>query len=214
MDESKAAPPADAAADGWFEGSGQVGGGGTDAAITNAAAGILGSAAMQRAPWLGAALTKLSGALSLSKHMGTLQYGPWGDLMMPTTGYGRPSALELKSRVVTNVGAFGGNYVTVGSGLTVLSILFHPLLLFLGAGLFYGFRRAQTDEAVVIAGRTLSTREKSAGMMALSAVVILLTGALQTVLWIMCFVLAVITVHASLRVPPTVSAQAAVENIV
>ena len=128
-----------------------------------------------RAPFLKPMMDRVTSMVPSTEK---LQYGAWGEFMMPADGYGRPTPMELRGKFMTNVGQFSGNYLSFGSGLSVLAIFFHPFLLFLGIGLFFGFRRAQSPEPMVLMGRTLSGAEKSTGMVAIAITTILVTGAL------------------------------------
>ncbi len=47
------------------------------------------------------------------------------------------------------------NYLTLGSGLSVAGVFFHPMLLMLIGVLYYAHRRAQSDEPIVVMGRQL-----------------------------------------------------------
>ena len=109
----------------WFEsssgaaasseagGDSSAGGGGTTAAdpqnaVTNAAAGMLGAAVLDKVPGLRTGINKVSSALNLSEHYKQLNYGPWGDFLMPSGGYKRPNAAELRGKVMTNLSSYGG----------------------------------------------------------------------------------------------------------
>lgn len=202
MDESQASSTDNSE---WISAGG---GASTEDAMANAAYGVLASSVMQRLPApVVAALSKASNALSISNHAKNLQYGPWGEFIMPAGGYKRPEPTTLHSKVLTNFGAYGGNYLTTGGVLTTMSILFHPMLLFLGVLLFFGHRRSQSDEAIVVAGRTLSQQEKSIGMGIITVGTVLLSGALSTMLWILMFVGFIVTLHASFHEPPVATAQ-------
>ena len=108
----------------WFEsssgaaasseaGGGSSADGGTTAAdpqnaVTNAAAGMLGAAVLDKVPGLRTGINKVSSALNLSEHYKQLNYGPWGDFLMPSGGYKRPNAAELRGKVMTNLSSYGG----------------------------------------------------------------------------------------------------------
>ena len=77
-------------------------------AVANAAAGMLGGVLMDKVPMLGTAVNKLTSTLNISENMKQLTYGPWGDFLMPTGGYSRPTPQELRGKVMTNVGSYGG----------------------------------------------------------------------------------------------------------
>ena len=77
-------------------------------AVANAAAGMLGAAVMDKVPFLGAAMSRVSSTLNINEQMKQLQYGPWGDFLMPAGGYTRPSTQELRGKVMTNVASYGG----------------------------------------------------------------------------------------------------------
>ena len=154
-------------------------------AVANAAAGMLGGVLMEKVPMLGHALNKVTSTLNISENMKQLTYGPWGDFLMPAGGYSRPTPQELRGKVMTNVGSYGGcvrdplssharqppprhgtplttgitvwhrNYLTLGSGLSVAGIFFHPTLLLLIGVLYYAHRRSQSEEQIVVMSRTL-----------------------------------------------------------
>lgn len=182
----------------WFT-AGVAGGG--EAAVTNAAAGLLSAAVFQRVPVLGAVAERIGRTLNLTTHAQSLTYGPWSDFMMPSGGYKMPRAMELRTKVMANASTFGGNYLSMGTGLSVVGVFFHPFLLFLGIALFFGFRRAQSEQPVVMAGRTLSSVEKSSGMLIVTVLTVLLTGALETMVWIIGFAALIAGTHASFREP-------------
>ena len=165
-------------------------------AVANAAAGMLGVWLTEKVPFVGTLVNKVSGTLNINEQMKQLQYGPWGDFLMPAGGYSRPTAQELRGKVMTNVGSYGGyvlcctprasggagcvccvhgcasvqliarasvlgaggarrNYLTLGSGLSVAGVFFHPMLLMLIGVLYYANRRIQGDEPIVVMGRQL-----------------------------------------------------------
>ena len=76
--------------------------------MTNAAAGMLGAAVLDKVPGLRTGINKVSSALNLSEHYKQLNYGPWGDFLMPSGGYKRPNAAELRGKVMTNLSSYGG----------------------------------------------------------------------------------------------------------
>jgi hypothetical protein len=123
------------------------------------------------------------------------------------------------------------NYLTLGSGLSVAGVFFHPMLLLLIGVLYYAHRRAQSDDAIVVMGRELGCKcfaapsdcllrplrgwtdtgclaaasraatEKNAGMIVLTITMVLITGALETILWIFGFAAMIIAAHAATHVP-------------
>lgn len=47
------------------------------------------------------------------------------------------------------------NYLTLGSGLSVAGVFFHPMLLMVIGVLYYAHRRAQSEDPIVVMGRQL-----------------------------------------------------------
>ena len=69
---------------------------------------MLGAAVLAKVPGLRTGINKVSSALNLSEHYKQLNYGPWGDFLMPSGGYKRPNAAELRGKVMTNLSSYGG----------------------------------------------------------------------------------------------------------
>ena len=69
---------------------------------------MLGVWLTEKVPFVGTMASRVSGTLNINEQMKQLQYGPWGDFLMPAGGYSRPTAQELRGKVMTNVGSYGG----------------------------------------------------------------------------------------------------------
>ena len=69
---------------------------------------MLGAWMTDKVPFVGTMVSKVSGTMNVSEQMKQLQYGPWGDFLMPAGGYSRPTAQELRGKVMTDVGSYGG----------------------------------------------------------------------------------------------------------
>ena len=101
-------------------------------------AAAVGGAALNEAlanrPWIGEMVARVkerAAGLGLQE----AKTGPWGEFMSPEGGYKRPAVTTLRPTVLANVQAYSGNYLRMGAGWTVVSVLFHPFLLFVGAAL-------------------------------------------------------------------------------
>ena len=143
--------------------------------------------------------------LSASIRQSLSQRRPWLELV-DRSAISRPDSLaDAYSRIRRNIPYFKVNYVTIVSVVLALSLLSHPLSLLVllclfGAWIFlYLFR--QSDQPLVVLGRTFSDREMLAVLVILTIVVVFLTsvGSLLTTALMIGF--GIVCLHGAFRAP-------------
>ena len=68
----------------------------------------------------------------------------------------------------------------MGAGWCVVSVLFHPFLLFVGAAIYMVSRHVLGDREITVAGRTLSMPEKKIGVAGVTVSAVLLVRPLPS----------------------------------
>ncbi|XP_059457323.1 PRA1 family protein B3-like [Corylus avellana] len=143
--------------------------------------------------------------ISSSIRHGFSQRRPWYELV-DRSAMTRPESLtEAYSRIRKNLGYFRVNYLTFLALVLALSLLSHPISLFvllslLGAWTFlYLFR--QSDQPLVILGRTFSDRETLLGLSLLTIIVVFLTTVGSLLISALMVGFAIVCAHGAFRVP-------------
>ncbi|XP_047323053.1 PRA1 family protein B3-like [Impatiens glandulifera] len=143
--------------------------------------------------------------LSSSVRQGFAHRRPWYELV-ERNSIARPDNLsEAVFRIRRNLSYFRVNYITVIASVLAISLISHPfslllLLCLLAAWLFlYMFR--QSDQPLVIFGRTFSDRE-TLGILVLSTIIVVFLTSIGSLLISGVLVgFAVVCAHGAFRIP-------------
>jgi hypothetical protein len=143
--------------------------------------------------------------ISSSIRHGFSQRRPWYEVV-DRSAMTRPESLtEAYSRIRKNLSYFRVNYLTFLALVLALSLLSHPisllvLLSLLAAWTFlYLFR--QSDQPLVILGRTFSDRETLLGLSLLTIIVVFLTTVGSLLISALMVGFAIVCAHGAFRVP-------------
>ncbi|XP_041027210.1 PRA1 family protein B1-like [Juglans microcarpa x Juglans regia] len=130
---------------------------------------------------------------------------PWSE-MVDRSSMARPDSLtEAYSRIRKNLSYFRVNYLTLLALVLALSLLSHPfslvvLLSLLAAWAFlYVFR--QSDQPLIVLGRTFSDRETLLGLCLLTVIVIFLTSVGSLLISALMIGFSIICAHGAFMVP-------------
>lgn len=133
------------------------------------------------------------------------QRRPWYELV-DRSAFSRPGSLsDATSRIRKNLSYFRVNYVSLITAVLAISLITHPfslviLLCLLGAWLFlYLFR--QSDQPLVILGRTFSNGETLLILIGLTIVTVFLTSIGSLVISAVLVGLAIVCAHGAFRDP-------------
>ncbi|XP_018838962.2 PRA1 family protein B3 [Juglans regia] len=143
--------------------------------------------------------------LSSSIRHGLSHRRPWSELV-DRSSMARPDSLpEAYSRIRKNLSYFRVNYLTLLALVLALSLLSHPfslavLLSLFGAWAFlYVFR--QSDQPLIVLGRTFSDRETLLGLSLLTVIVVFLTSVGSLLISALMIGFAIVCAHGAFRVP-------------
>ncbi|KAB1217675.1 PRA1 family protein B1 [Morella rubra] len=143
--------------------------------------------------------------LSSTVRHGFSQRRPWSELVDRSSMVRPESFSEAYTRIRKNLNYFRVNYLTLLAFVLALSLLSHPvslivlLSLLAGWAFLYVFR--QSDQPLVILGRTFSDRETLLGLSLLTVIVIFLTSVGSLLISALMVGFAIICVHGAFRVP-------------
>lgn len=143
------------------------------------------------------------------------QRKPWSELL-DRSSFARPDNLtEATSRIRKNLTYFRVNYMIVVLLTLALCIAFNPQSLAVLCVLtaVWGYVFVVRTAPIVIAGRTISEREKLLGMTGMSFITLFfLTGVGAVLFSALCLGVTVIALHGAVRVPDDLFTDDAVEG--
>ncbi|KAG2723986.1 hypothetical protein I3843_02G173100 [Carya illinoinensis] len=146
----------------------------------------------------------------LSRVSSSIRHGlshrrPWSELV-DRSSMARPDSLtEAYTRIRKNLSYFRVNYLTLLALVLALSLLSHPfslvvlLSLFAAWAFLYAFR--QSDQPLIVFGRTFSDRETLLGLSLLTVIVVFLTSVGSLLISALMIGFAIVCAHGAFRVP-------------
>ncbi|KAJ4772102.1 PRA1 (Prenylated rab acceptor) family protein [Rhynchospora pubera] len=157
------------------------------------------------APAATPAIRSFISRLSETLRRSTSDLKPWQE-MVDRSALTRPSSLsEATSRLRKNLSYFRVNYTAVVALSLALSLVTHPVSLFLLLSLLaawsflYLFRPA--DPPLSLFGRTFSDRETLGGLVLVSIIVIFMTSVGSLIISAITVGALLVCIHGALRVP-------------
>ncbi|XP_078155385.1 PRA1 family protein B1-like [Carex rostrata] len=169
--------------------------------ITNPTVVITDSAAPVNTPAIRSFITRLNDTVRRS----TSELRPWPE-MIDRSAIARPASLsEATSRLRKNLPYFRVNYTAIVGLSLALSLVTHPVSLFLLLSLLaswsflYLFR--PSDPPLTILGRTFSDRETLGGLVLISIIVIFMTSVGSLIISAITLGAVLVCIHGALRVP-------------
>ncbi|CAA7406236.1 unnamed protein product [Spirodela intermedia] len=161
--------------------------------------------AQQTAPISTPAFRLFLSRLSDSVRRSLVNRRPWYELA-DRSSFSRPESVsEAASRVRKNVSYFRINYIAFLAAVLALSLLSHPISLFVLLALLaswcflYLFRPA--DPPLVILGRQFSDRETLIGLVVVTVFVVFLTSVGSLLISALLVGAALVCVHGAFRMP-------------
>ena len=155
-----------------------------------------------------AALEAIFTRLSHQAHRAAANRRPWTELA-DWSAFARPDSLaEAASRIRKNLFYFRMNYLFVLAFVLAVSVLSHPLSLFLllavvGAWLFLYVLRP-SDQQLVVLGRSFTDCEALVGLSFVTVMVILVSNVLSVILTGLTMWVGMVCGHGAFRVPEDV----------
>lgn len=164
-----------------------------------------GAASQSQPPIATPAFRAFIARMSSSLRLAFAQRRPWSELI-DRTSMSRPETLaEAYSRIRKNFSYFRVNYLTLIAFALAVSLITHPFSLLVLFGLLaswsflYLFR--QSDQPLVLFGRTFADRETLGILVVLTVFVVFLTSVGSLLISALMVGLALVCAHGAFRMP-------------